>query len=69
MELSLKTNLKVPVWPWVQATRPGPPTTPVHPDPDPTDNPSLERFNRTIQEEWLELSETGLDDIQKPMPI
>ncbi|MEK7513357.1 MAG: integrase core domain-containing protein, partial [Patescibacteria group bacterium] len=31
----------------------------------PTDNPSLERFNRTIQEEWLELSETGLDDIQK----
>ena len=31
----------------------------------PTDNPSLERFNRTIQEEWLELSETGLDDIPK----
>jgi len=31
----------------------------------PTDNPSLERFNRTIQEEWLELSEVGLDDISK----
>jgi transposase InsO family protein len=29
----------------------------------PTDNPSLERFNRTVQEEWLELSETGLDNI------
>ncbi len=29
----------------------------------PTDNPSLERFNRTVQEEWLELSEVGLDNI------
>jgi len=29
----------------------------------PTDNPSLERFNRTIQDEWLSLSEVGLDDI------
>ena len=29
----------------------------------PNDNPSLERFNRTIQEEWLALSEVGLDDI------
>lgn len=28
----------------------------------PTDNPALERFNWTIQDEWLELSETGLDD-------
>lgn len=29
----------------------------------PTDNAALERFNRTVQEEWLCLSETGLDDI------
>src|SRR6266498_1267327 len=29
----------------------------------PNDNPSLERFNRTIQEEWLDLTEVGLDDI------
>ena len=29
----------------------------------PTDNPALERFNRTVQEEWLELSEIGLDDV------
>lgn len=29
----------------------------------PKDNPALERFNRTLQEEWLELSEMGLDDI------
>lgn len=29
----------------------------------PNDNPALERFNRTIQEEWLNLSEVGLDDI------
>lgn len=29
----------------------------------PKDNPALERFNRTIQEEWLEVSEVGLDDI------
>jgi hypothetical protein len=31
----------------------------------PTDNPSLERFNRTLQDEWLSLSEVGLDDINK----
>lgn len=31
----------------------------------PKDNAVLERFNRTIQEEWLEQSEVGLDDIQK----
>ncbi|MFZ2202152.1 MAG: integrase core domain-containing protein, partial [Microgenomates group bacterium] len=29
----------------------------------PKDNPALERFNRTIQEEWLEVSEVGLDNI------
>src|SRR3972149_10306258 len=29
----------------------------------PKDNPSLERFNWTVQDEWLSLSETGLDDI------
>jgi putative transposase len=29
----------------------------------PKDNALLERFNRTIQEEWLELSVEGLDDI------
>ena len=29
----------------------------------PKDNPSLERFNNTIQYEWLEYSEIGLDDI------
>lgn len=29
----------------------------------PTDNPALERFNWTLQDEWLELSEVGLDDI------
>src|SRR3990167_1291848 len=29
----------------------------------PKDNPALERFNRTIQREWLRLSEVGLDDI------
>ncbi len=29
----------------------------------PKDNPALERFNNTIQYEWLEYSETGLDDI------
>ena len=29
----------------------------------PKDNPALERFNKTIQEEWLDLSEVGLDDI------
>ncbi len=31
----------------------------------PKDNPALERFNSTIQEEWLDLSEVGLDDIQQ----
>lgn len=30
----------------------------------PKDNPSLERFNRTIQDEWLDLSEEGLNDIK-----
>jgi transposase-like protein len=29
----------------------------------PKDNPSLERFNWTVQDEWLALSEIGLDDI------
>jgi len=31
----------------------------------PNDNPALERFNRTIQDEWLALSEVGLDDIEE----
>jgi len=31
----------------------------------PKDNPALERFNRTIQQEWLDFSAVGLDDIQK----
>ena len=31
----------------------------------PKDNPALERFNRTIQEEWLNFSEVGLEDIQE----
>jgi len=30
----------------------------------PKDNALLERFNRTIQEEWLAISFQGLDDIQ-----
>lgn len=29
----------------------------------PKDNPALERFNNTIQYEWLKYSETGLDDL------
>ena len=29
----------------------------------PKDNPALERFNRTLQEEWLSVSEVGLDNI------
>lgn len=29
----------------------------------PTDNAALERFNRTVQEEWLEDSVAGLDDL------
>lgn len=31
----------------------------------PKDNATLERFNRTIQEEWLDYSEIGLTDIDK----
>ncbi len=31
----------------------------------PKDNAALERFNRTIQEEWLAVSEVGLDDTQE----
>lgn len=31
----------------------------------PKDNPSLEKFNGTIQREWLALSEVGLDDIDE----
>ena len=31
----------------------------------PTDNPSVERFNRTVQDEWLSLSEIGLDEIEE----
>lgn len=31
----------------------------------PKDNPALERFNWTVQDEWLSLSEVGLDDIHE----
>lgn len=31
----------------------------------PKDNPSVERFNWTVQDEWLSFSEVGLDDINK----
>jgi len=31
----------------------------------PKDNPALERFNWTVQDEWLSLSEVGLDDINE----
>lgn len=31
----------------------------------PKDNPTLERFNSTVQYEWLEYSEVGLDDYQE----
>lgn len=31
----------------------------------PNDNPALERFNRTLQDEWLALSEVGLDSIDE----
>jgi len=31
----------------------------------PKDNPSLERFNNTVQYEWLQYSETGLTDVQE----
>lgn len=30
---------------------------------DPKDNPDLERFNWTVQDEWLSMSYYGLDDI------
>ena len=31
----------------------------------PKDNPALEKFNHTVQREWLDFSEIGLDDIQE----
>jgi len=31
----------------------------------PKDNPALERFNWTVQDEWLSLSEVGLDDLRE----
>lgn len=31
----------------------------------PTDNAALERFNWTVQDEWLSLSEVGLDEIDE----
>lgn len=31
----------------------------------PKDNPALEKFNHTLQREWLDFSEIGLDDIQE----
>lgn len=31
----------------------------------PKDNPALERFNWTVQDEWLSISEVGLDDINE----
>ena len=31
----------------------------------PKDNPALERFNWTVQDEWLSVSDTGLDDIDE----
>lgn len=31
----------------------------------PKDDPALERFNRTVQDEWLSVSDVGLDDIQE----
>ncbi len=31
----------------------------------PKDNPALERFNRTLQEEWLEQSEVGLGNLEE----
>lgn len=31
----------------------------------PKDNPSVERFNWTVQDEWLTFSDVGLDDIDK----
>lgn len=32
---------------------------------NPKDNPKLERFNWTVQDEWLSLSEVGLDEIKE----
>lgn len=34
----------------------------------PKDNPALERFNWTLQDEWLSVSEVGLDDIDEANP-
>lgn len=31
----------------------------------PKDNPALERFNYTIQDEWLSVSEAGLDEVRE----
>jgi transposase InsO family protein len=31
----------------------------------PKDNPALERFNRTVQDEWLSLSDVGLDEVDE----
>lgn len=31
----------------------------------PKDNPALERSNWTVQDEWIALSEVGLDKIEK----
>lgn len=31
----------------------------------PKDNPALEKFNDTLQREWLRYSEEGLDDIER----
>ena len=31
----------------------------------PKDNPALERFNWTIQDEWLSVSDVGLDDLEE----
>ena len=31
----------------------------------PDDNPALERYNKTVQEEWLAFSEIGLDEIKE----
>lgn len=31
----------------------------------PRDNPALERFNYTIQDEWLSVSEAGLDGVEE----
>jgi transposase InsO family protein len=31
----------------------------------PKDNPALEKFNHTVQREWLDFSAIGLDDIDE----